>query len=68
MTPPRACREGERLTDGSKSLGMATNGATTARVAVVSVPASDQERARRFYVDQLGFDVVVDNDAVPGMD
>jgi catechol 2,3-dioxygenase-like lactoylglutathione lyase family enzyme len=47
---------------------MATNGATTARVAVVLVPASDQERARRFYVDQLGFDVVVDNDAVPGMD
>jgi catechol 2,3-dioxygenase-like lactoylglutathione lyase family enzyme len=47
---------------------MATNGATTARVAVVSVPASDQERARRFHVDQLGFDVVVDNDAVPGMD
>jgi len=27
---------------------------------VVSVPVSDQERAKRFYADQLGFTVVMD--------
>lgn len=40
---------------------------TTTRVAVVSVPVSDQERARRFYVDQLGFELVRDDTSVPGM-
>ena len=29
-------------------------------VAVVSVPVSDQERARDFYVEKLGFEVVED--------
>jgi catechol 2,3-dioxygenase-like lactoylglutathione lyase family enzyme len=34
---------------------------------VVSVPVSDQERSKRFYVDVLGFDVRNDNDFQPGM-
>lgn len=36
-------------------------------VVVVSVPVSDQERARRFYVDQLGFELQRDDSSVPGM-
>ena len=36
-------------------------------VAVVSVPVSDQERARAFYVDTLGFELVRDDDSVPGI-
>jgi catechol 2,3-dioxygenase-like lactoylglutathione lyase family enzyme len=36
-------------------------------VAVVSVPVSDPERARAFYVDQLGFDLVRDDDSMPGL-
>jgi catechol 2,3-dioxygenase-like lactoylglutathione lyase family enzyme len=36
-------------------------------VIVVSVPVSDQERARAFYVDQLGFELVRDDDTVPGL-
>ena len=35
-------------------------------VRVVSVPVSDQDRARDFYVGQLGFELVRDDDAVPG--
>jgi catechol 2,3-dioxygenase-like lactoylglutathione lyase family enzyme len=37
------------------------------RVSVVSVPVSDQERARTFYVDRLGFEVVADATFGPGM-
>jgi catechol 2,3-dioxygenase-like lactoylglutathione lyase family enzyme len=40
---------------------------TAMQVAVVSVPVSDQERARSFYVDQLGFELVRDDDAMPGL-
>lgn len=29
-------------------------------ISVVSVPVSDQERAKRFYVETLGFEVVAD--------
>ncbi len=29
-------------------------------IKVVSIPVSDQDRARRFYVDRLGFDLVSD--------
>lgn len=36
-------------------------------VIVVSVPVSDQDRAKRFYVNQLGFQVVKDDDSVPGI-
>lgn len=36
-------------------------------VAVVSVPVSDQERAKSFYVDTLGMDLVRDDSSVPGM-
>lgn len=36
-------------------------------VRVVSVPVSDQERAREFYVEKLGFELVRDDDAVPGI-
>jgi catechol 2,3-dioxygenase-like lactoylglutathione lyase family enzyme len=36
-------------------------------IAVVSVPVSDQERAKRFYVDTLGFELVRDDTSVPGM-
>jgi catechol 2,3-dioxygenase-like lactoylglutathione lyase family enzyme len=36
-------------------------------VTVVSVPVSDQERAKAFYVDTLGFELVRDDDTVPGI-
>ena len=36
-------------------------------VRVVSVPVSDQDRARDFYVGRLGFELVRDDDAVPGL-
>jgi catechol 2,3-dioxygenase-like lactoylglutathione lyase family enzyme len=36
-------------------------------VAVVSVPVSDQERARSFYVETLGMKLVRDDYSVPGM-
>lgn len=35
-------------------------------IRVVSVPVSDQERAKAFYVDRLGFEVREDR-SVPGM-
>jgi catechol 2,3-dioxygenase-like lactoylglutathione lyase family enzyme len=35
-------------------------------VSVVSVPVSDQERARRFYTDVLGFETVADATFGPG--
>jgi catechol 2,3-dioxygenase-like lactoylglutathione lyase family enzyme len=37
------------------------------RVAVVSVPVSDQARAKSFYVDQLGCKLIRDDDTMPGM-
>lgn len=37
------------------------------KVAVVSVPVSDQERAKAFYVDRLGFDLVRDDASQPGL-
>lgn len=40
---------------------------TIQNVAVVSVPVSDQARAKAFYVDALGFDLVREDDSVPGM-
>ena len=36
-------------------------------VIVVSVPVSDQDRAKAFYVDQLGLELVRDDDSVPGL-
>ena len=36
-------------------------------VAVVSVPVSDPERSKAFYVDQLGFELVRDDDSIPGI-
>ncbi len=38
---------------------------TLDRVAIVSVPVTDQERSRQFYVDQLGFEIVRDNPMGP---
>lgn len=35
-------------------------------VIVVSVPVSDQQRATAFYVDQLGFELVREDDSIPG--
>jgi len=32
-----------------------------------SVPVSDPERAKAFYVDTLGFDLLEDNEMAPGM-
>ena len=37
------------------------------QVQVVSVPVSDQERAKRFYVETLGFEVRTDAPFAPGM-
>jgi catechol 2,3-dioxygenase-like lactoylglutathione lyase family enzyme len=34
---------------------------------VVSVPVSDQDHARDFYVDVLGFELVADTPMGPGM-
>jgi catechol 2,3-dioxygenase-like lactoylglutathione lyase family enzyme len=36
-------------------------------VKVISVPVSDQERAKAFYVDKLGFALSRDDDSVPGI-
>jgi catechol 2,3-dioxygenase-like lactoylglutathione lyase family enzyme len=36
-------------------------------VAVVSVPVSDQERAKQFYVGALGLELVRDDASIPGM-
>ncbi len=40
---------------------------STCEVVVVSVPVSDQERAKAFYVDQLGFELLRDDRSVPGL-
>ena len=37
------------------------------QVLSVSVPVSDQERAKKFYVDTLGFELLVDNSWREGM-
>ncbi len=39
----------------------------SAHVVSVSVPVSDQEQAREFYVDTLGFELLVDNSWREGM-
>lgn len=36
-------------------------------VAVVSIPVSDQDKAKDFYVDTLGLDLVRDDTSVPGL-
>jgi catechol 2,3-dioxygenase-like lactoylglutathione lyase family enzyme len=36
-------------------------------VKVISVPVYDQERAKEFYVDKLGFELTRDDDSVPGI-
>jgi catechol 2,3-dioxygenase-like lactoylglutathione lyase family enzyme len=36
-------------------------------VKVISVPVSDQERAKAFYVDTLGFELTRDDDSIPGI-
>jgi catechol 2,3-dioxygenase-like lactoylglutathione lyase family enzyme len=36
-------------------------------VKVISVPVSDQERAKAFYVEKLGFELTRDDDSVPGL-
>jgi catechol 2,3-dioxygenase-like lactoylglutathione lyase family enzyme len=37
------------------------------QIMSVSVPVSDQEQAREFYVDTLGFELLVDNSCREGM-
>lgn len=37
------------------------------QVNVVSVPVSDQDRAKQFYVDQLGLNLVREDTSIPGM-
>lgn len=36
-------------------------------VTVVSVPVADQDRAKKFYTDVLGFQLLRDDDSVPGI-
>jgi len=36
-------------------------------VKVISVPVSDQERAKEFYVEKLGFELTRDDDSIPGI-
>jgi predicted enzyme related to lactoylglutathione lyase len=38
-----------------------------ANVSVVSVPVSDQDRAKEFYVEKLGFDLTREDDSIPGI-
>jgi catechol 2,3-dioxygenase-like lactoylglutathione lyase family enzyme len=35
-------------------------------VIVVSVPVSDQDRARAFYIETLGFELIREDDTIPG--
>jgi catechol 2,3-dioxygenase-like lactoylglutathione lyase family enzyme len=37
------------------------------RIALVSIPVSDQDRAKKFYTEVLGFTELTDNTDVPGM-
>lgn len=37
------------------------------QIAVVSIPVSDPERAKAFYTQQLGFELVRDDSSVPGL-
>lgn len=39
---------------------------STLRIALVSLPVADQDRARDFYRDKLGFKVLVDRPLAPG--
>jgi catechol 2,3-dioxygenase-like lactoylglutathione lyase family enzyme len=39
---------------------------STLRVSLLSLPVADQDRARDFYRDKLGFTVVVDKPLAPG--
>jgi catechol 2,3-dioxygenase-like lactoylglutathione lyase family enzyme len=41
--------------------------ARNAQVVSVSVPVSDQDRAKEFYLDTLGFELLVDNSGRGGM-
>lgn len=36
-------------------------------VVVVSIPVSDQERAKAFYIEKLGFELKRDDSSVPGI-
>lgn len=36
-------------------------------VKVISVPVSDQQKAKAFYVEKLGFELTRDDDSVPGI-
>jgi predicted enzyme related to lactoylglutathione lyase len=36
-------------------------------VVVVSIPVSDQERAKAFYLDKLGFQLTREDDSIPGI-
>jgi len=36
-------------------------------VKLISVPVSDQVRAKRFYVEKLGFELTRDDDSIPGI-
>ena len=40
---------------------------TISRIQLASIPVSDQDRARDFYVDTLGFDLVMDTQLGPEM-
>jgi predicted enzyme related to lactoylglutathione lyase len=40
---------------------------TVKDITVVSVPVSDQARARAFYVETLGLELKRDDDSIPGM-
>jgi len=52
---------------GTRFAGLAAGGEEMAikNVAVVSVPVSDQERAKTFYVDKLGFELQADQSMPP---
>src|SRR5215218_1154457 len=76
----RLSRRPKQLLDRQGLQAVCLLGATTAKqerkevrrmavqdVTVVSVPVSDQERAKAFYVDTLGFQLQRDDDSVQGI-
>lgn len=37
------------------------------QVTVVSIPVSDQERAKKFYIEKLGLELLGDDSSIPGL-
>jgi catechol 2,3-dioxygenase-like lactoylglutathione lyase family enzyme len=60
-------KEGDIMEAAATTRARNAEGLAIEDVIVVSVPVSDQDRARTFYVDTLGFDLVREDDSIPGL-